>query len=594
MSDDENDSGVESEEEIPQEEKDQDLFEAAKRGDLPGCEEALKVGASPTHTGGDGWSPLLWSSCNGHLAIVELLLKDPHNAGDPYVAKGHGSAGGFGGTLNSGDAENVDENNDSVPIQNSPLHWASFKGHLEIVWALLKIGVSPYDTDSCGNTSLHLAATGGHLSVLQCLMSEGFDLSQRNVYGNTAYELADKANVRKLLKKATDEKGCYSSGKKFSAAVWRYYCTHSAHFYCDGETVRDQVVVTAGASRTKPVRYYTGSLKLIKNMETTLQNACKGTLTRDHLEPLSKAVKNARNNGCNVVWVHKGVRTLARLTAQCVMEDEMRIVNETRPISSKKQLKRLIKLMMSAKEEGVREEDGIEECESLLKATEAEVTLMGVSSLVEAIECATEANESEIKRLDDALKTALALGSQKELVENRTLLQKRLHAELNMNRYLASPAEEAVLVEGEPTEDVKYTMWDGTCFCAFHILFTFCVFVFFFSYFFFKQLTFIVVCCLSCLFCFFLCYTFPGSTVFNTATPGDKLKCLQFRHSGLTAAIAAATEIGTCHAPLVEQATEYESTLALDVTEEEESETARIEAEAKAAAKAAKKKKKKK
>lgn len=69
---------------------------------------------------------------------------------------------------------------------------------------------------------------------------------------------------------------------------------------------------------------------------------------------------------------------------------------------------------------------------------------------------------------------------------------------------------------------------------------------------------------------------------------------MQFRHSGLTAAIAAATEIGTCHAPLVEQATEYESTLALDVTEEEESETARIEAEAKAAAKAAKKKKKKK
>ena len=456
MSDHESGSDVESEEEVPQEEKDQDLFEAAKRGSLDGCQEALKIGASATHTGGDGWTPLLWASCNGHLSIVELLLDDKNNAGDPYVAKGQGSAGGFGlvekqSTEGEGDGDG-DENNDSsnatdVPINNSPLHWAAFKGHLEIVWALLKIGVSPYDTDSCGNTSLHLAATGGHLNVLQCLMSEGFDLSQRNVYGNTAFELADKAPVRKLLKKATDEKSCYASSKKFSAAVWRYYCTHSSHFYCETETVRDQVVVEAGQSRTKPVRYYKGSLKIIKAMESTLQNCCKGTLTREHLEPLNRAVKNARSNGCNVVWVHKGVRTLSRLTAQCVMEDEMKIINSSRPISSKKTLKKLIKCIMNAKEEGVREEDGIEESENLIKATEAEVTLMGVSSLVSEIDCATEANVSEIKRLDEALTTAIAVGSQPELIEDRTKLQKRLHAELNMNRYLVAPKEEAVVNE---------------------------------------------------------------------------------------------------------------------------------------------------
>lgn len=76
--------------------------------------------------------------------------------------------------------------------------------------------------------------------------------------------------------------------------------------------------------------------------------------------------------------------------------------------------------------------------------------------------------------------------------------------------------------------------------------------------------------------------------------PGDKLKYLQFRFEGLTKALASAAELGTCHAPLVEAATEYEATLALDVKEEEASEAARLEAEAKAAAKAAKKKKKKK
>ena len=33
----------------------------------------------------------------------------------------------------------------------------------------------------------------------------------------------------------------------------------------------------------------------------------------------------------------KGVRTLSRLEAQCVMEDEMKIVEGARPIGSKKQ-----------------------------------------------------------------------------------------------------------------------------------------------------------------------------------------------------------------------------------------------------------------
>ena len=91
------------------------------------------------------------------------------------------------------------------------------------------------------------------------------------------------------------------------------------------------------------------------------------------------------------------------------------------------------------------------------------------------------------------------------------------------------------------------------------------------------------------LFCVLL-----GKTVFNTSTPGDKLKYLQYRFDGLTKALASAGELGTCNGALVEQATEYEATLSLDVQEEEAAELERVAAEEKAAAKAAKKKKKKK
>lgn len=545
MSEDERSGSDSEEEEVPQEEKDLALFTAAKSGDVKGVAAALETGADPKHTGGDGWTPLLWAACNGHEDVTRTLIGAPHNAAEPYIAKGHGSAAGFGtDSKSSGGKDDSEGKDDAVGAgANTPLQWASFKGHLRIVWMLLKAGLSPYDVDSCGNTSLHLAATGGSAPVLKCLMSEGFDLSQRNVYGNTALELADKAEVRQLLKKARAESACYSSGKKFSAAVWRYYCTHSEHFYCETETVRDQAVVEPGSSTTQPVRYYKGSLKIIKDLESRLQAQCKGTLTRENLEPLSKAVSDARANGCNVIWVHKGERTLSRLSAECVMRDEMAALEAQRPIGAKSTIKPLIKRIKAAREEGVRDEDGIEDAMALVRATEAEVTVCGVASLVEGIECASDANESEIKRLDAAIAEAVAAGSHAETVKDKQALQARLHAELDLNRSMADPEESAVVEAetGEPTEFCKYTMWDGT--------------------------------------------------IFNTQTPGERLKFLQFRYDGLTKGIESGTASGA-FAPLLARAVEFETTLALDVKEEEENEVARIEAEEKAAAKAAKKKKK--
>lgn len=40
-------------------------------------------------------------------------------------------------------------------ILPSPLAWACFKGHLQIVWLLLKAGLTPTDYDLFGNTVMH-------------------------------------------------------------------------------------------------------------------------------------------------------------------------------------------------------------------------------------------------------------------------------------------------------------------------------------------------------------------------------------------------------------------------------------------------------
>jgi len=50
-------------------------------------------------------------------------------------------------------------------MRPNPLQWACFKANIEIVWLLLKKGLSLYLRDSLGNNSIHLAASSGNLTV---------------------------------------------------------------------------------------------------------------------------------------------------------------------------------------------------------------------------------------------------------------------------------------------------------------------------------------------------------------------------------------------------------------------------------------------
>mgnify|MGYP001979474562 CR=1 FL=1 len=149
------------------------------------------LGAQPNARDKYGKTPLLWAACNGHEDVTRTLIGAPHNAAEPYIAKGHGSAAGFGTDSKSSGGKDDSEGKDDAfgAGANTPLQWAAFKGHLRIVWMLLKAGLSPYDVDACGNTSLHLAATGGSSPVLKCLMSEGFRSAPREARRPQAFAL---------------------------------------------------------------------------------------------------------------------------------------------------------------------------------------------------------------------------------------------------------------------------------------------------------------------------------------------------------------------------------------------------------------------
>lgn len=46
-------------------------------------------------------------------------------------------------------------------MKPNPLHWACFKGNLEVFYALIKAGLHWEDVDSCGNNSVMLSAAAG-------------------------------------------------------------------------------------------------------------------------------------------------------------------------------------------------------------------------------------------------------------------------------------------------------------------------------------------------------------------------------------------------------------------------------------------------
>ena len=72
----------ESEEPIKQEDLDAEILAAAKANDIEGVNVALDKGANPAFKA-DGWSPLLWASCNGNENMVRILIK--RGAGDEYL-----------------------------------------------------------------------------------------------------------------------------------------------------------------------------------------------------------------------------------------------------------------------------------------------------------------------------------------------------------------------------------------------------------------------------------------------------------------------------------------------------------------------------
>jgi hypothetical protein len=112
-----------------------------------------------------GWTPLHYAAWKGHVEIARLLLQ---NGAEVNVRSNGGS---------------------------TPLHCSAWNGHVDILHLLVENGADLEAQDNDGERALHWAAYSGHLPFIQELISRyHVDINARSNNGETALMLARARN----------------------------------------------------------------------------------------------------------------------------------------------------------------------------------------------------------------------------------------------------------------------------------------------------------------------------------------------------------------------------------------------------------------
>lgn len=81
----------------------------------------------------------------------------------------------------------------------TPLHWAAFNGHLNVVELLVSRGAPIDATNNDGRTPLIMASAKGHRKVVRYLLTKGAHIGTADKDGRTALDWAKKDAVKQLI-----------------------------------------------------------------------------------------------------------------------------------------------------------------------------------------------------------------------------------------------------------------------------------------------------------------------------------------------------------------------------------------------------------
>ncbi|CEM38591.1 unnamed protein product [Vitrella brassicaformis CCMP3155] len=336
------------------------LLEACRRNDTEEAIQLIEKGAHVDYEDSKQWSALTWAACNGNVSLTRHLLScgaadiyRDKSRGDrddliaqatlpttPGIAASQGPREGHAGGARASDtkmgaagrsATRVAEGGDDRTHhkrprrKHTPLHWAAFKGHLRVLWLLLRANLDVSTRDALGNTVLHSAAAGGDLTTVKCVLSQGIDISCKNDRGHKALELATAPAVKSLLERAMATLSCKITHKQFSYKVLRFMCSWTEEFFSEEAVIKTYAHAEVDSQdKEKPVTWSQPVKSTIQEAEHQLSNAYQLNVEAPHqLSSIKQALEGAKDKPVDVKLYDQCIRMKAKLESEIALSKAM-------------------------------------------------------------------------------------------------------------------------------------------------------------------------------------------------------------------------------------------------------------------------------
>lgn len=295
--------------------------------------------------------------------------------------------------------------------KNTPLLWATHRGHLRVIWLLLADGYSPNDLDKMENNALHLAAAFGDVKNLQVLINSGGNANAVNHYKNKPLDMAKNKAARDML----------------------------------------AVAMEAGASLTLEdrARKHEQNLRQYSKMTESLKAAideAKAAM-EEHVHGSSKringllmdAIVMGDEYALDQDYIQQAESLLKKLEVAQDLDSDIAALQQQSPIRTQtdyqEHVYKLEKSIERAAEIEV-EESKLQIGLQLIAKCQIEYWLSVLLDRLKDVVTAVDANEHDMNKLRAAIEKANDLAADNSLVDSAKTFLRRLDAELGMSRAL--------------------------------------------------------------------------------------------------------------------------------------------------------------
>ena len=447
------------------------LLKAARQGDLGEVKRFLEKGAQLMAEDKSKWNALVWAASVGSADVVRFLLSK--GAGTVYrkdyassKSSSQGPAKDSSMLLTSNSLTFEDPSHQqkaektngpgivNEKARSTPLQWACFKGHPQVVALLLKDGHDLLETDKFGNNCIHQAVAGGHVPTFRLLLQWGIKLHYLNNRGHSVIDLCTNPEIMKYIKKFKDAELALGIDPREEKPI--YLCSISDNFFPEKEINRFWLYETKDSAdmekfETRSHREHNQVLRHQDELMELIRNNDYGALTTK--------LKFITDKGIHIETklLAKGIAHQEKLRIQIEIMDFIQSVNE---IDNYKTIKKTINTL----EEKVRDAlvrgvdldqsicDAVKGCADRLLAERNlrfELDNLQISSI----------KPEEIKTLEERKNEAKELHVAEKFLETaevlKTRMEKHLHAKEILKRFQEYPVRPAYPL-------VKYT-FDMKC-----------------------------------------------------------------------------------------------------------------------------------